>query len=179
MLAPNTKRFLIRTAIAGASVYLLLAGFCLFGKGHLCFNGSPSVPMGFYSRTSDHSAPYVWVCLDGDALKEAKEHGLPSGSCPNGSMPLLKPVYHPANGIVEFTLSGFVNDGQIVPNTVAKKIGSNGLPLTHYPYGTYREQPGLVWVVSTYSPDSFDSRYYGPIKQSQIVSYSRRVLVLP
>jgi type IV secretory pathway protease TraF len=38
------------------------------------------------------------------------------------------------------------------------------------PDGRYVIPPGEVWLVSTFSPRSWDSRYFGPVPASAIVS---------
>ena len=43
-----------------------------------------------------------------------------------------------------------------------------GLPLTGVAACTYTVAPGHVWLISTYSPLSFDSRYLGPVPISSI-----------
>src|SRR6266404_5862589 len=42
-----------------------------------------------------------------------------------------------------------------------------------WPYGTYKVEPGTVWVVSSFNSYSFDSRYYGAIPTSAIRHHLR------
>jgi conjugative transfer signal peptidase TraF len=162
---------------------LWLGGVCFVGLNvaahalSLTWNWSQSTPWGFYSLTQDqHGAAYARVCLDGAAEALARLHGLPShGDCPDGYFPVLKPVY-PAGEVVTYDAEGFHQGGRIIPNTRPKAVSLDGVPLQHYPFGSYAPDPNHVWLVSSMK-DSFDSRYFGPVKKSQILSYARPFLV--
>jgi hypothetical protein len=43
--------------------------------------------------------------------------------------------------------------------------------------GTYRVAPGHVWLLSSYSADSWDSRYLGPVPVTEIRGVARPVWV--
>jgi type IV secretory pathway protease TraF len=42
--------------------------------------------------------------------------------------------------------------------------------------GRYIVGSGEIWLVSSYSPRSFDSRYFGPVKVGRVVATVRPVL---
>ena len=173
------RKFCSYTLSVLMACLLLLAAFVLIGHHYLIANDSPSVPVGWYVKTTDPTAPFAWVCLQGSPLAEARRHGLPlRGVCPDTSYPLLKPVYPPTKEVV-FTPAGFVEDGKLLPNTKAKVAGVDGLSLTHFPYGRYQQSPDEIWPISTFNANSFDARYYGPLKKSQILSYARPFLIAP
>jgi conjugative transfer signal peptidase TraF len=165
-----------KTLLGLGLVLGFFGAFCGFGHYHLIFNSSPSIPLGFYLRTADNGAPYAWVCLNGEAEEEAKRHGLVfHGACPDGSFPLLKPVC-PANEWIAFDAAGFRARGRVIPHTQPKATGLDGIPLHHYPFGTYAPEGNRVWLISSMQ-DSFDSRYFGPVERTQILSYARPFLV--
>ncbi|WP_083347512.1 conjugative transfer signal peptidase TraF [Rhizobium sp. LCM 4573] len=84
---------------------------------------------------------------------------LSSGDCsPGGVTTLLKPVAAVAGDRVTIRRGNPAEvNGEPLPNTTAEQ----GIPA--WPDGTYPVQPGQVWLFSTYSPGSFDSRYFGPV----------------
>jgi conjugative transfer signal peptidase TraF len=42
--------------------------------------------------------------------------------------------------------------------------------------GEYIVKPGTLWAVSTYNPHSFDSRYFGPISDKEVIHHVVPVL---
>jgi type IV secretory pathway protease TraF len=46
-----------------------------------------------------------------------------------------------------------------------------------WPAGTYQVPPGEIWTVSSYSPESFDSRYFGPVPLANVRGRARPLLV--
>lgn len=134
---------------------------------HLRMNYSNSVPIGIY-RTVPGDAPYVGFCLSVATLRTAQRAGLilPSGDCPGSVAPVLKPVFvASAKRPIRFDERGFSVDGNRLPNTAPKPQSRTGAPLTHYPFGLYTT--GL-WAISSFNPDSFDSRYFGPLDSTAI-----------
>ena len=57
-------------------------------------------------------------------------------------------------------------NGRLLPNTAPLVTDTAGRPLSHWPFGRYVVAPGTVWVASSYSSRSFDSRYFGPVEAS-------------
>jgi conjugative transfer signal peptidase TraF len=85
---------------------------------------------------------------------------------------LLKPVGAVSGDLVVIRegMPVLVN-GIELPNTAA----SDKLP--SWPAGTYQVQPGFVWLFSTYSERSFDSRYFGPVPVENIRGVTTPLLV--
>jgi hypothetical protein len=48
----------------------------------------------------------------------------------------------------------------------------------HRPFGAYRVETATVWVISSYNPRSFDSRYFGPVNEDRIRHHLRALLTL-
>ena len=86
---------------------------------------------------------------------------------------MLKPIVAQAGDTVEVSANGIAVNGTLLHNTSPRTIDSRGRPLTPWRFGTYTVPPGFVWVASQYNPLSFDSRYYGPIRVSQIRHHLR------
>jgi conjugative transfer signal peptidase TraF len=160
------KRALIVEAIL--VIPFLVAGIAcwLFG---IRYNDSVSLPSGLYLITRSRDANIASFCPEGDYGRiSAIRAYRGGGSCADGAAPIMKPIAARPGDVVEVSKNGITINGKELPNTQPKKNDRHGRPLEHYPYGTYRVATDQVWVVSTYNPNSFDSRYFGPIRTSII-----------
>jgi conjugative transfer signal peptidase TraF len=134
----------------------------------LHINYTDSIPVGLYRETHAPNAGYIGFCLTPDVLGRAHLAGLmiDPGDCPGNVQPVLKPLYvatpeHP----LRLDEHGFVLDGNTLFNTAPKAYSQTGVALQHYPFGVFT---GGVWAISTFNPDSFDSRYFGPLDPASI-----------
>lgn len=84
------------------------------------------------------------------------------GPCPDGSLPLIKRVVGVAGDLVNATDAGIEINGLTVPHSRPLDLGSKGKALPHL-RGVFRLQDGEIWAAGEH-PNSFDSRYYGPVK---------------
>ncbi len=165
---------LLVLAFGGAALAL---GFAAEWAG-LRFNDSPSMPTGLYVRTStESSASLVVFCPAEPFAKLSVERGYRSrGNCPDGAEPLAKPIVARPGDTVELSAKGMAVNGRLLPNTAPLVTDTAGRPLPHWPFGRYVVAPGSVWVASSYSPRSFDSRYFGPVEASQVLEHVRPLL---
>jgi len=152
---------------------LVIAGIAVLAlvpvQGRIGINGTNSAPRGLWLTHDTKEIKrgmIVSVCPPASqALEAMKYMGLiHEGRCPgSGVEPLLKAVGAVPGDIVAITQGCAVTvNGDPIPNTAA--IGQ-----IKWNDGTYRVMPGEVWVFSTYVPDSFDSRYFGPVKIENIL----------
>ena len=146
---------------------LEMATFCAItalGLVGLRINTTNSLPVGIYLITSDPTAPLVEFCPEGDFSALSSSRGYrPPGPCPDGAGPLLKPVIANFGDTVAVVNEGIRVNGRLLPNTAPQRVDTAGRPLTAWPPGVYAVAPATLWVASTYHPNSFDSRYFGPI----------------
>lgn len=130
-------------------------------------NLTGSLPVGLYAVTRGAAAhgSLVLVCLPAPTAEWARSRGyIPRGaSCPGRTMPVGKPVFALPGDVVTVTDSGLLLNGRLAPNTRPLLSDSRGRPLLRLPEGRYTVGPGEMWVVSQYSPLSFDSRYFGAV----------------
>jgi conjugative transfer signal peptidase TraF len=112
----------------------------------------------------------VLACLPPEVAAFARERGyVPSGgACAGGVVPIGKAVVAIAGDTVMVTASGLLVNGASIPNSRALATDRKGRPLPQLPAGRHIVGPGTVWVLSSYSPFSFDSRYFGAIKASDV-----------
>lgn len=175
----------IRSRAGGTISLLVLA----FGGGALALalaaewaglrlNDSPSMPTGLYVRTSsESSASLVVFCPADPFARLSVERGYRSrGNCRDGGEPLAKPIVACPGDIVELSATGMVVNGRLLQNTPPLATDTAGRPLSHWPFGRYVVALGTVWVASSYSPRSFDSRYFGPVEASQVREHVRPLL---
>jgi len=160
---------------------VLAVGILFWGAGALGIrvNSSPSLPVGLYQVTSGPDATLVEFCPSEPFGSMAKARGYRQpGACPDGAAPLMKPVVARAGDSVQVSARGLSVNGKAIPNSAPMPKDTTGRKLTPWPYGTYRVEPGTVWVVSDYHPRSFDSRYFGPVLEALVRHHLRPLLVL-
>ena len=154
-------------------------GFSALGLATLCMaagalgariNTSYSLPMGLYIGTNAEDAPFVEFCPAGRFAEESGKRGYRTlgFACPDGAVPLLKPVVARGGDQVETSPLGISVNGVLLPKTAPLPKDSALRLLDHWPFGAYIVAPGTIWVASTYHAGSYDSRYMGPIPTSQI-----------
>lgn len=153
-------------AVLGAfgSVLVLLAAGSFAG---LRLNLTGSLPVGLYRAAPGPvvRGVRVLVCLPPRVAAFARARGyVPRGGvCPGGILPVGKPVLALPGDTVTVTAGGLRVNGVALPNSLALATDQRGRPLPRLAPGSQVVRPGTLWVLSAYSPRSFDSRYFGPV----------------
>jgi conjugative transfer signal peptidase TraF len=125
----------------------VLCTFAVFHAAHLRINTSGSLPVGLYAVSAQ--GDYVDFCPDDHGLS-AKRGYRGKGVCPDGAVPLLKPVVARPGDRVFLGPVGMEVNGKLLPRTAPLERDSEGRPLTHWPFGRYTVAPGTLWVASSY-----------------------------
>ena len=167
--------------VAGGAIALMFAGI----HAGLVFNYTHSAPFGLYVRLTDVSSesrlssPYVFFCPDvrWPSMKGEPNYRSPMRTCPDGFSPLIKPVVAWPGDTVQTSAQGITVNGSLLPHTDPMTHDSKGHLIHPYPYGVYLVQPGELWAISSFSPRSFDSRYFGPIPERSVHMWVRPLLV--
>ncbi len=144
-----------------------------------------SLPIGLWRyNTEGLNSPYVSFCLPASVYSQFfRKHVLSDNDktnypCPDNIPHLVKPIIAKAGSTVELTTATVKVDGVPLPNTnTLKKSRAKGMPVPHIARGRYVVAAGTLWVISTYNNASFDSRYYGAIREQWIRSGVEPVLV--
>jgi conjugative transfer signal peptidase TraF len=152
----------------------LLGAFAVFDIAGLRVNTSASLPVGLYIASSEGGL--VEFCPDDHGLSAERRYRS-KGVCPDAAAPLLKPVVGRTGDEIVLSDAGITVNGSLLPHTAPLEKDSSGRPLTHFPFGRYRGAPKTIWVASSFSPRSYDSRYLGPIPQTAIRARLRTLLV--
>lgn len=134
-------------------------------QADIVYNVSASVPVGLYRVVDPHfdEGDLVAVCPEPPSQTRYIAHGF---RC-NGYAPLLKQVVASAGDAVSVTPKGVRVNGALLDDSRPLPQDRLGNPLTWF-IGrdlTHNE----VFIVSTQTPHSFDSRYFGPVAANQIV----------
>jgi conjugative transfer signal peptidase TraF len=153
-------------------VFSLILLVLIGGLAGYRINPTASMPVGLWKKSSVvQRASYVAFCIppDSEAAQIAHERGyLPPGQCPGSLAPLLKRVEALPGDMVLLTNEAAYINGMALPNSRTQGADSQGRPLSSFPRGSYRVLPGQYWVFATPNPNSFDSRYFGPVPETSI-----------
>ena len=132
-------------------------------------NYSPSMPIGVW-RLHPVAEPFqreqiVSICPpDGAVVRDARRRGyIGKGDCPGGYEPLLKPVAAIPGDVVTVDADGIAVNGRSLTNSAALTVDGRERAIQSLARGTYTVSPGELWLISTFHPASFDSRYFGPV----------------
>ena len=163
----TAKSGLRNVAFAAA---LITASAFVAGFAGVRVNTSSSLPLGLYVRTSRASASLIEFCPSEPYASISRDRGyrVRGFSCPDRAVPLLKPVVARAGDLVKVSPVGIAVNGRLLPNTAPLRHDAANRTLQAWPSGTYRVRPGTVWVASSYSRGSYDSRYIGPVDEKSI-----------
>lgn len=157
------------------AVVLLLATLVAYAAG-IRFTLTPSVPRGFYLYTDDpvEIGQLATFCPPEDAAAYALERGyLHRGNCPGGVAPLGKYVLAGPGDTVVIREEGVRVNGRAVPGSAVYHRDRMGRELPHYAFGEHIVGPDSLFMFSSHHPRSFDSRYFGPVPASSIISTAR------
>ncbi len=85
--------------------------------------------------------------------------GEPERGCMVALRSLMKHVVAVPGDVVTVTAQGTYVNGKLFPHSA---ISANAKGYQPFRFGAYSLQPGQYWLLGT-SPDSWDSRYIGPV----------------
>lgn len=155
----------------------------VFWAANLTVNMTSSMPMGIWSiedvdraRQIPRESIVLFCPPDTELFQRAKTDGiLQGGSCKGSYSPLMKQVLGLPGDVIEYTGSFSIN-GHEVANCKTLAVG----------FGEFRTpQPlhlvvpkGKLWLMSSHSPMSFDSRYFGLVDRERVLGLASDLLVI-
>jgi conjugative transfer signal peptidase TraF len=168
-LLPQLRNFIpVGKRIAAVALGVLSLAFIIPAVAGIRINESPSLPIGLY-LISEKSGQLVEFCPAEPFASLAIARAYRSrGNCPDGGAPLMKPEVAQAGDSVELNSRGVAVNGKLLPNSAPLKFDTHGHRLDHWPFGRVKVRSGEIWLISSYNPRSFDSRYLGPITKGEI-----------
>jgi conjugative transfer signal peptidase TraF len=131
----------------------------------LAVNRSSSLPQGVYGLRT--TAPVTHGSLVVVRPTAAQAAFLEARGYLHPSMPLLKPVVALAGDTVCCDTTVRVNGMVLGPGP--QSVDHQGRPLPQW-QGCTVLHPGELFLLSTYSLDSLDSRYLGPVRQEAVLA---------
>ncbi len=173
----RNHRFLLWTF--GAAVAALAATIPFHIAGYRV-NETESLPRGVWQLTTPTFArgEIVSFCPDSrlPAIRDAIARDyLRSGACASGIEPMFKKIVGLPGDMVELSAAGVrINGSEPLPNTAPLAADGNGKPLRQQPAKQVVGATSL-FVVSDYSPWSYDSRYFGPIDRASVLGAAKPV----
>ena len=169
-------------AVGAAMLSVGAVGVLALGAGRLRVNLSPSVPVGLYvaeplsSSRHVHRGELVEVCLGPEIDVFGRSRGyLHRGRCADRTAPVGKPVFATGGDTIDVDLRGLTLNGRLTPGSRQLAIDGSGRPLPRIAAGRYVVSPGEIWLVSTYSERSWDSRYFGPVAETATLADLRPI----
>ncbi len=146
--------------VVPALALLLLAVFAMAAKSlGIVLNVTDSMPGIVYQLGHGERGSITTFCAP------IPHPSMGRGPCPDGSLPLIKRIVGVAGDVVNATDAGIEINGQPVPHSRPLDLESKGKALPHL-RGIFRLQDGEIWAAGEHT-NSFDSRYYGPVKLQQ------------
>jgi conjugative transfer signal peptidase TraF len=142
-------------------------------------NTTSSMPIGLYFLV--HRAPQrndnIAVCLPAPLASFAyQRHYLHHGLCANGFEPVIKRLVGIPYDIVSVTSYGVMINGQFLQHSIPRQHDRHHLLLPSIPCGIYHLQTNQGWLYGIASPQSWDSRYYGPIDLRDIIGVYQPIM---
>lgn len=179
--AARLRRPWKREAAVAIGVAAVLSGIA-FRQARLTINTTPSEPIGLWRLTALPSyrvGDVVSACAPPTvAIVEAHARGyILSGHCPGGVAPILKPIAAVAGDVVTISAAGVQVNGRWVSHTPLARTDHEHRPLYPAFIGPQTVRAGYVFLVSDYSPRSYDSRYFGEIPVADVRYRATPVLV--
>jgi conjugative transfer signal peptidase TraF len=177
--ATETLSRAIKLTVVGASIALAVVGL---QRADLRINFTGSMPIGIYLLSplppgAVKRGMIVAACAPSKAAEMGHQRGyLAAGSCADRTELLLKFVAATAGDEVDVTPAGVsVNSCRLDLSRSAARDRS-GRKLTRWPGGHYRLSTGQVWLYAA-NDQSWDSRYWGPASDGDIVGEALPLLV--
>jgi conjugative transfer signal peptidase TraF len=166
------------------ALFAVCAFLFLMGIAGARINTSNSIGVGLYwtSSKTPGKDDYVIFCPPRNSLfDEAFQRGyIKAGHCPGSYGYVMKKIVASKNDIVHVTEEGVYVNGVALPFSSPRRMDAGGNPLKHWSTEDvgYRLADDEFLLMTDSLPESFDARYFGPIKREQIRSVIRPVLTL-
>ena len=138
----------------------------------IVWNASHSVPIGLYrvQLVAPHRHDLALVRLAPDFADLAKQRGYL-----HSTDYVLKPVLASAGDKVCRRATAIVFRGDVAALAQLRDVANRPMPAWH---GCHTLKPGDLFLLST-PPDSFDSRYFGPVAGTQVIGSAQPLWTFP
>lgn len=161
MLPMNVRAILVVACLYTSLIFLT--------PEHYRLNLTSSLPLGIYDVTDEAEVKglVVAICLPEPLASESLKLGYTEpGSCPSKTKPLLKIVAASSGDHVSTSPTGIAVNGTPLASSAPLKVDRRGRPLPP-PWPSTTLPPRTIWLYAPH-PQSWDSRYFGPLPLSSI-----------
>lgn len=90
---------------------------------------------------------------------------------------MIKKIVAEGRDTVTITSEGVTVNGAIIPNSKPMTADTEGRVLHHHALPRTTLHDNQLLLMSDYSPQSFDGRYFGPVDRSTVISTVRPLWV--
>jgi len=162
-MARTRKRWFLAASVIAFAAFL--AGPSFLAGPIILYPASPSLPIGPYLRTFElvETGKIVAFSVPGEAERYQIERGY---DVPPNFL-FMKPIVAGPGDQVCNSLSGLFINGKHFADTESHDADGRFLPVWQQCRRMDREE---YFMVSTHIPNSFDSRYFGPVKGAEIAA---------
>ena len=162
------------------AVAILVSVMVAYSAG-IRFTLTPSMPIGFYRLVDEPLAKgtIVTFCPPAWAADFALKRGyLHRGSCDGGTESLGKYILAVPGDTLVARPEGLTLNGEAILGSAIYYRDRLGRELMHIPFGQHIVGSDSLFLFSGLHPRSFDSRYFGPVPRSSIISAARPLWTL-
>lgn len=141
-------------------------------------NLTDSLPRGVYKETTEPLTRGVLAveCLPQEWAELGLQRGwIHTGSCSNGTMPVLKQVVAVPGDTVHLTGSYVAINGEILLGTATLHLDSQGRWIPAVARGEYVLKADEYLLLADNIPNSWDGRYTGPAKRADIIATAKPI----
>ena len=165
-MAKTRKRWFMAAAVITFAA--ILAGPSFLGGPVILYPASPSLPIGPYVRTFEpiETGKIVAFAMPDEARRYQIERG---HEVPPNFL-FMKPIAAGPGDQVCNSLAGLIINGKRFAETASHDPNGRPLPVWRQCRRLDRDE---YFMVSTHIPNSFDSRYFGPVDGSEIAAVYR------
>lgn len=141
-----------------------------------------SCPIGIYRIVHKPLAhgELIEACLPAAIARYGMARGyIRSGTCTNGSEPVIKIIGATAGDQVELSREAIRVNDIALPGSITRSVDTRGRSVRSIARGAYLTSANEVWILGLHDARSWDSRYFGPIPRESIVGAVQPVFALP
>lgn len=154
------------------AVTLFIGVIIAYGAG-IRFTLTPSMPIGLYRvvEVPLERGAMVTFCPPAWAADFALDRGyLHRGPCDGGTQPLGKYILGLPGDTLVVRPEGLMLNGAAIPESAVYHRDRLGRELLHVPFGQHVVGRDSLFLFSNHHPRSFDSRYFGALPSSGVIS---------
>lgn len=167
-MATKRRRWFLAAGVVTLAAFL--AGPSFLDGPIVLYPASPSLPIGPYVRTFETVATGKIVAFK--VPEEARRYQSERGHDVPENFLFMKPVVAGTGDQVCNSLAGLFINGDRIADTASRDPDGRLLPVWRHCRHLDRDE---YFMVSTHIPNSFDSRYFGPVVGAEIAAVYRPV----